>query len=786
MRLLTLIFTLLGICFAQAQQEASIITQISSTNLIEGEVGYFSLIYRGVNPKQAPPETIDLGGMKLTQRGFQQQFVNGDRYFIYQYPISEAKVGKYTIPALPLQLQGATVKSQPASFQVVQLEDLKLEQFEYKENTISCYSKIFIDNTSLYPGQSTRVEYKIYVPANLNPQGWGLPKPDKTINCTAWRFTPPSSNRDVAQAFIGKRRYVVGSYTTVLRSIKAGDASFGPLSTDLIIAPSGVDSRFGFSRRPTAEMPITSDNLTLEVLPFPSTPPTAFKGAVGEFTIEADLPVIESISLTDSITATVTIEGTGNLPNIVAPELEDSATWKVVDVSRVQQGDERKELRGQTQFTYILQPQRGANTLPRFTFAHFDPVAEEFVVNTTATSSITVTVPEVTGSAVLPATAVPTESMQDILGPLSVIRLTKPVSSKIAQLPVWIWQTVPALMLVVMLVIAGQRKLRTSKQTNAEKSLQLNELKKLNSINDQDFLKEAGGYVERWLTDSKEAQAVLDQRDSQCYQPDAEQKLDSKQRSSILQLLKSLSVLTLVALLTLSQQSHADEQSFKAWEAGDYQTALNGYLEASQQNPESADLLFNVANCYYRTNQPGMAALYYKKALVIDPFHHEASKNLAFTQKTQGSILSPELSELEKWISELPVAAYQQAIFLGAWTLALALLALKLFYLRNGKFALALTLIILSPVWILLSSTAWLKHPQRVATTTGKAGVVTKFASVLTEPVDVSGKELEKKTLINANPASPCRIIAERGAWTYIELANGTRGWIQTERVSTI
>ncbi|MEO1857839.1 MAG: tetratricopeptide repeat protein [Rubritalea sp.] len=786
MRLLTLIFTLLGICFAQAQQEASIITQISSTNLIEGEVGYFSLIYRGVNPKQAPPESIDIGGMKLTQRGFQQQYINGDRYFIYQYPISDAKAGNYSIPALDLELQGTTVKSQPANFQVVPVEDLKLEQFKYKENTISCYSKVFIGKTTLYPGESTIVEYKIYIPANLNPQGWGLPKPDKIFNCTAWRFSPPTSNRDVGQAFINNKRYVVGSYTTVLSSIKAGDASFGPLTTELIIAPSNTTSRFGFSRRQTAEMPITSEDLRFEVLPFPSTAPPEFKGAVGEFTIEADLPVTESISLNDSITATVTIAGSGNLPDIIAPELEDSATWKVVDVSRVQQGDERKELSGQTQFTYILQPLRGADTLPRFTFAHFDPVAEEFVLSTTSTSAITVTVPEVTGSAVLPATAVPTESMQDILGPLTDVNLTRPARSVIAQLPVWTWQVVPALFLVAMLGIAGQRKVRASKQTNSTKSLQLNELKKLNSFKDQDFLKEAGGYVERWLADSQEAQSVLDQRDSQCYQPAADQKLDSKQRSSILQLLKSLSVLTLIALLTFSQQSWADESSFKAWEAGDYQTALDGYLEASEKNPGSADLLFNVGDCYYRANQPGMAALFYKKALAIDPFHYEASKNLTFTQKTQGSILGPEYSELEKWILELPATAYQQAIFLGIWVLALTLIALKLFHLKNGKFALALTLIILSPFWIILSSAAWLKHPQRMASTTGKAGMVTEFTSILTEPVDVSGKELDKKTMIKANPASPCRIIAERGAWTYIELANGTRGWTPSERVSEI
>jgi len=337
-----------------------------------------------------------------------------------------------------------------------------------------------------------------------------------------------------------------------------------------------------------------------------------------------------------------------------------------------------------------------------------------------------------------------------------------------------------------MLVIAGQRKLSASKLTNSAKSLQLDELKNLKSCNDREFLKDAGSYVERWLADSSEAQSILDQRDSQCYQPEAEQKLDSKQRSSILQLLQSLSLITLIALLTFGQHSRADEQSLKAWEAGDYQTALAGYLEASHQHPESADLLFNVGDCYYRTNQPGTAALYYEKALAIDPFHYEAAKNLAFTQKIQGSLLSPQLSELEQWISELPAAAYQQAIFIGIWTFALALIALKLFHLQNGKFALVLALLILSPVWTILSSAAWLKHPQRIAATTGKAGIVTDFSSVLTEPVEVSGKELDKKTMIKANPASPCRIIAVRGSWSYIELANGTRGWLPSDHVSEI
>lgn len=785
MRLLTLFF--LFLTFAHAQQRPSIICNISSRHLVEGEVAYFNLIYRGDNPRVAPPETIKLDKLILTQRGFESRNINGDRYYIYQYPIVNATTGSHTIPSLDLRFIGKPQKTTPVSFEVVSRDSLKKEQFKYKNRTISCFSKAFLSKTSLYPGESVELEYKIYVPANLNPLEWGQPKVENPFNCTAWRFNSPTNSRDTSSAFFDNQRYLVASYTTVLSSINAGDARFGPITTDIVISPSSINARFGFSRLETAELPITSSLIELEVLDFPSIPPAEFNGAIGTFSIEADLPAKKTLSLNEAITATVTIAGAGNLPDIQAPELEDTATWKVVDVSRVQQGEERKDLEGQTQFTYILQPQRGANALPRFTFAHFDPHTQKFNVDTTTTSPIIISEPKAgTTAAVLPAVDVPKEDMKDILGPLTEPKLAQTNPSLISSLPLWWWQVIPASVLLLFLLTALIRKVKVTSSSEDKNAQRLAEFKMLEASNDTDFLKEAGAFIERWHSGTEKTQTVINQRDAQCYQPEGGQSVSKKQRNEILRLLKSLALVALLSSLAFSSPSRADEVSYTAWENGDYQEALTGYLAASEKYPHSADLLFNIGDCYYRTNQLGKATLYFEKALALNPQHYEARKNLDFTRKHQGSILAPGLQGTSKWIAQFPAEFYQQIAIAGAWGLLLSIVALKLFALRSGKLAFALSVAIISPLIGGASLAAWITHPQRQLDTTGEAAVITQYSAVLTEPRSLTGKELEEKTIINATPTSPCRIIAVRKQWSYIELANGTRGWVPSDSISKI
>jgi hypothetical protein len=120
------------------------------------------------------------------------------------------------------------------------------------------------------------------------------------------------------------------------------------------------------------------------------------------------------------------------------------------------------------------------------------------------------------------------------------------------------------------------------------------------------------------------------------------------------------------------------------------------------------------------------------------------------------------------------------------WLPLLSFASLKILSPQRGKLVLCIFLIVSSPVLAGLNLFAWFEHPERHQRLEGEAGMITHYSPVLTEPVALKGKELAQKTRINATPASPCRIIAVRGEWSYIVLANDVRGWILSDKVSPI
>ena len=671
---------------------------------------------------------------------------------------------------------------------MVSPDTLNPERFESKGEEFICYSKLFLTKDSLYPGESTHVEYKIYLPQKLNTLDGGQPKSDIAFNCTAWRFDNPGRGSTIAEAKINDQLYKVGSYTTVLSALKAGDASFGPMETTLTVSLGRIDPFFGVSRRNQVELPITTPASQISVLPFPEASPEGFSGAVGNYTIEADFDAQTSINLNDSITATVTIAGEGDLNALEAPTLEDSAFWTVIDVSKVAQGEERKKLSGSTQFTYILQPKRGAETFPRFTFIHFSPEHKKFITETTGTTEITLTETAASSSVVLPNSPEQKENMPAILAPLASVKLTASSPSALAKVPVWSWQVLPASALFFILIKALARKAKQRSTVPSETKIQQQELNELKVCSDEDFLKLAGAYSEKWLSNTPEAHSIQQLRDTQCYQPANSDAMAQKQRSEIFNTLKKLSFLILASFLCLTSNTKAADSNdgLSLWQQGEHQAALDHYLAESATHPESADLFYNIGSCYYRLNQPGKAALYFQRALATSPDHYEAQKNLNFTQKQQAAIQPKELTASEQWIVKLSAEFYKQAAIAFAWVLVITVCYLKLLRPKGSRFGWNLSAAILSPFLALLCLYGWLEHPQHKTSNEGAAAVITKYTAVLTEPINVSGKELEKKTLINAAPSSDCRLLATRDTWSYVRLANGTRGWVPTNKVEAL
>ncbi len=102
--------------------------------------------------------------------------------------------------------------------------------------------------------------------------------------------------------------------------------------------------------------------------------------------------------------------------------------------------------------------------------------------------------------------------------------------------------------------------------------------------------------------------------------------------------------------ISLTAQLHQGNELFSN---GEYEKAIDTYQKIIRDYGNSETLLYNLANSYARNDQPGMAILYYKKALLLSPHHPDILGNLATVQSSMG-LEKTKQSFREKAISYLP------------------------------------------------------------------------------------------------------------------------------------
>ncbi|PEN13241.1 hypothetical protein CRI94_11415 [Longibacter salinarum] len=126
---------------------------------------------------------------------------------------------------------------------------------------------------------------------------------------------------------------------------------------------------------------LSSSSISLNVNALPAGAPPAFSGAVGQFSLDANVRS-DSAHVGGSVRLDVTVRGSGNIATLQPPEVEVPAAFEMYDPkvnTRLDRGGTR--IRGKKTFTYILVPgENGRYTLPPVSFAYFDPEAEQFEV----------------------------------------------------------------------------------------------------------------------------------------------------------------------------------------------------------------------------------------------------------------------------------------------------------------------------------------------------------------------------------------------------------------------
>jgi tetratricopeptide (TPR) repeat protein len=91
-----------------------------------------------------------------------------------------------------------------------------------------------------------------------------------------------------------------------------------------------------------------------------------------------------------------------------------------------------------------------------------------------------------------------------------------------------------------------------------------------------------------------------------------------------------------VHLTGMMAYSQAPDSLFSAanrfYQQENYEKALEYYQQIEKQQLESAELYFNMANIYYKTNQVAPSVYYYEKALQLSPNDQDIKFNLEFAK----------------------------------------------------------------------------------------------------------------------------------------------------------
>lgn len=225
------------------------------------------------------------------------------------------------------------------------------------------------------------------------------------------------------------------------------------------------------------------------------------------------------------------------------------------------------------------------------------------------------------------------------------------------------------------------------------------------------------------------------------------------------------------------------EKGNALYQKGQYEQAIQAYESVLDSRQQSADLYFNLGNCYYKLNKVAPSIYNYEKALVLAPEDVDITNNLKFAQK----LTIDEVKEVPKvgfakllhdftgmyhyntwaWISVVFGLMFL-GFFIGYY-FSLAAVLKRIFFF--GMF-----------VWVLF-----------LLVSVG-AAIFERNHFVTDRPAIVFAEVTEVKS--EPQKASPVTFILHEGTkvfvkeilgkWKKIELTDGTEGWIESGAIREV
>ncbi len=234
--------------------------------------------------------------------------------------------------------------------------------------------------------------------------------------------------------------------------------------------------------------------------------------------------------------------------------------------------------------------------------------------------------------------------------------------------------------------------------------------------------------------------------------------------------------LTQVALRAETTPRTAMQAANEAYQAGDFQAAIEQYQALLDQGYYSPALYHNLGNAWYQLDRPGMAVLNYQRGLQLAPADRGFRQNMELIREgfSEPIVPVPEFFLLRWWKNA------QRLLGSNGWALAGLLFVWGGFAglarwrtaperpQRKKAFLVGVSLLIASALPVALALTAF-----RVDTSRDMGVVIDGAPSLYQAPDDRS------ETRRQLEPGVTLDIRDQIGEWVKVRLVNGEIGWVQ-------
>jgi tetratricopeptide (TPR) repeat protein len=248
--------------------------------------------------------------------------------------------------------------------------------------------------------------------------------------------------------------------------------------------------------------------------------------------------------------------------------------------------------------------------------------------------------------------------------------------------------------------------------------------------------------------------------------------------------MKKILIFWLLCLVGFSQTSGSFKQANDLYNSGYYKKAIDRYGSILASNLHSAELYYNLANCYYKLNEIGPSIFYYEKALQLAPNDSDILNNLEYAQKmTVDAIQEVPESDASRLLNKILNSSSIDGWATRCVGLALLFVILFLGYYLSYSEA-KKRLFFVSSCMILIAlfiSLGLLFKKDNLQSNTQPAIVFVKESDIKTEP------NLRSETSFTLHEGTKVLVIEDyNDDWVKIKLLNGETGWMTRSELKAL